>query len=562
MPSLEVDATHAVSPIFDDKYMTGRTPLWDFLDPRTARGPRIVREYEVLRVAATIAGGDPSVSADSARREVLKWAQRRSAGRLPEDAWEQKGFEHLSGGRNSVGVRLTGDETDIWGIRADDPDKEVPGRTWTTEVVIGLMNNEPARFSTRLLVSTSEDEFAIQPHTPGLVHQVAEHCGLLRGTYDITPDPWLVCTNDDVEKLIDTLLDPMRKQPVFVLTVPENNAEENLPLLNAPALARATIGIATVAILPAQFTGVLTQRFEKIRSVFGGAIRAYLPGFSRDGDPYAHRLVLAKQILAMDGALQCDRWMRALAATESIKRLVLGRDVLAFAAIRSASIIARQTQLAIEGGSDSDQLEVAKAHIQALDKQHEDDKISIEYFDQEYKRAEERAEAAEEQARASTYRIQQLLEQIDTNDQSPVVENAPPNSWGSFVNWCDTNLAGRLTLTASARRQLRAPKFDNPLLAARCLIWLATECRSRRMVGGEGSLREEVVEPGVRNSHCGGDQFDLDWQGQRYTADWHIKGGGNTHDPSRCLRIYYFWEPTTQQIVVAEMPGHRRTSMT
>ena len=51
--------------------------------------------------------------------------------------------------------------------------------------------------------------------------------------------------------------------------------------------------------------------------------------------------------------------------------------------------------------------------------------------------------------------------------------------------------------------------------------------------GGHGTLRDEPVEDGVRNAHCGGDQFDLDWQGQRQNAVWHIKSGGNTRDPHR-----------------------------
>ena len=79
------------------------------------------------------------------------------------------------------------------------------------------------------------------------------------------------------------------------------------------------------------------------------------------------------------------------------------------------------------------------------------------------------------------------------------------------------------------------------------------------MNGAEGSIRDEPVEEGVRNTHCGKDAFDFEWQGNRYTADWHIKNGGNTRDPSRCLRIYYAWDPATQQMIVADMPHHRRT---
>ena len=77
-------------------------------------------------------------SAEAARREVLAWAQRRSGGRLPREAWHLKDFEYLSGGRNSIAVRVDNNRADISAIRADDPDKSVPGRVWTTEVVVGL----------------------------------------------------------------------------------------------------------------------------------------------------------------------------------------------------------------------------------------------------------------------------------------------------------------------------------------------------------------------------------------------------------------------------------------
>ena len=36
--------------------------------------------------------------------------------------------------------------------------------------------------------------------------------------------------------------------------------------------------------------------------------------------------------------------------------------------------------------------------------------------------------------------------------------------------------------------------------------------------------------------------------------------GGNTRDPSRCLRIYYCFDEQTQQIIVSDMPAHRRTA--
>ena len=126
-------------------------------------------------------------------------------------------------------------DADIWAIRADDPDKNVPGRVWTTEVVVGLASDKPCNFSARLLVSTSEDELEIEPHTPGFVQQVAEKCVLSRGPIDLSAEPWLIESDDDAEGLIELIIDQNRTLPLFVLTVAEGSADPKRPLLDAPA---------------------------------------------------------------------------------------------------------------------------------------------------------------------------------------------------------------------------------------------------------------------------------------------------------------------------------------
>jgi hypothetical protein len=197
--------------------------------------------------------------------------------------------------------------------------------------------------------------------------------------------------------------------PLFVLTVPEGSNDPNCPLLDASGLARAMLGIGHVAIVPAAFTWALTHRFGKQLSVFGGAVRAYLSGFAEDASPYSHRLVLGDHVATPEGAVRSTRWMKSLAATESVRRARLGDDVLAFAAVRNVSLELRQQQLEHEGASETEQLETAKARIKALGKQSEDEKASLELFISEHESAEARAEAAEEQLRASAFRIQQLL---------------------------------------------------------------------------------------------------------------------------------------------------------
>lgn len=538
------------------------TTLAEALRPIAAKMPKVVREYEVLRIAATLSGKDPKKATEVARKEVLRWAQKRSGGFLPQESWAFENFEYLSGGRNSVGVRLNNNTADVWAIRADDPDKKVAGRIWSTEVVVGSMFLQPPRFSARLLVSTTEENLDIEPHTPGFVQQVAESVGLRCADMDLTPIPWIIRDTWEAEQLVDFLVDPTRKKPVFVLTVPENSTNPETPLIDANTLARATLGIAHVVILPAIYTWILTDGVGKQRSVFGGAVRTYLSGFSEETSPYNHRLVLAEHLFHPDGAAQCLRWMRSLAASESLRQTRLGKDVLSFSSIRSASLAFEQETLEVSGASVDEQLKAAKARIKALEEQTENDNKTLDFFSSEHDAAEARANTAEDQLRSSTFYIQTLLDQIKSSGTDVDEKLVLPTAWPEIINWCDANLAGRLTLAPLARRNVKKTIFEDISLVARCLLWLASSCRERHLSGGDGTLREEIVEDGIRNAHCGSDQFDLDWQGQRYTADWHIKNGGNTRDPRRCLRIYYFWDPSSQQIVVADMPEHRVTEAT
>jgi hypothetical protein len=261
------------------------------LTPLARRMPQAVRDVEILRVAAQLDGDDFDRQAKRARDAALTWAKRRAGGNLPKDAWDHLDFELLAGGRNSAGVRFKTDTADLWAIRAEDPDKDVAGRIWTTEIVIGGEVGKRPHLSLRLIVSTAEPEFSIEPHVPGTVLQMISTTGLVRSGRVLRDVPATLRTENDAEDLCDHLEDPDRRLPIFVVTLPEGEAAE--PLINDAELAKATAGIARVVRLPADLTWVLTKRFGKFRSVFDGAVRAYLPGFSNSDDPYRHRLFLA-----------------------------------------------------------------------------------------------------------------------------------------------------------------------------------------------------------------------------------------------------------------------------
>ncbi len=539
--------------------MSVRLSLEAALRPLAARLGPLVREHEVLRVAGTIHGTDTEKAAAEARHQVLVWAENRSGGRLPPEAWDHQGFEYFAGGRNSLGVRVQSDAADIWAIRADDPDKNVAQRGWTTEVVVGIRPGMRPRFSVRLLASTPEDDLDIEPHSPGLVQQVVASCGLSVEADDLDANPWLVATDTDADALVDRLLDTERALPFVVLSIAEGASLPTVPLLDAAMLGKAMLGLAQVVIVPAEYCWSLTERLGSIRSTFGGAARLYLPGFTETADPYKHRLFLANQLQDDIGRARATRWLRLEAAAESTRRNRLGREVLAFGDIRSASLLARQDRLASEGASEGEQLLAAQATIRALERSLEEERVALAYFDEVQREEAERAEAAELQLRSLTYHAQLLQSRLAELGAADEGEIPPPASWSEFANWCDAEFPGKLLLLPAARRASRDAEFEDLELCGRCMRWLATTYRDGRISGAEGDFIDFAIEPGIRNAACGSDTFEVSWQGRGHAVDWHVKNGGNTREPRRCLRIYYFWDPVTQQVIVADLPGHRRT---
>jgi len=128
-------------------------PMAGALAPLRARLGRPIREREVLRVAATLTPSDQEAAVAEARRAVLAWAQRRCGGDLPKRAWLGESFEYIAAGRTTLGARLGTEEAELWALRGDDPDKNLAGRVWTTEVAIGRQQGREPHLSDRLTMA-------------------------------------------------------------------------------------------------------------------------------------------------------------------------------------------------------------------------------------------------------------------------------------------------------------------------------------------------------------------------------------------------------------------------
>lgn len=533
------------------------TSMREALAPFARQIGPYVRDHEILRVSSRLSDGDDTL--ERARNEVLAWAKKRVGKNLPIEAWEHRDFELNVAGRNISAVRIERGDVDIWALRGEDPDKNIAGRVWTTEVTLARDEKGVGRFAVRLLASSSESSLDILPASPGLVMQIAENCGLLDGTHQLGATAQWVTDENHVERFIDLLLDPTRSLPIVALSCLPG---EDYPLLDQDVLAKSLVGLAHVLVVGEQAAWRLTEQFGKVYSVHSGAARTYWPGFVDGCSPYIHRLLLADRLQDFEDRRMSEAVLRTSVAQASVAHKILGKDVLTFAEVKRASIQLRSDSLNKRNAAPDEQLAAVRLLAEAQDKRIKELEADLAYFDEEHRKAEDRATTAEQQMQGANARIEQLQTAMRARGQEPDAEVVLPASWGEFAEWCDAKLAGRVVLASKARRQTRDPKYEDFETAAQSLLWLANECRTRRIEGGAGSLADAPVLDSVRNAHCGGDTFQFDWQGRRLEADWHIKNGGNTRDPQRCLRIYYAWDSSRQLIVIAEMPAHVETAAT
>lgn len=515
---------------------------------------QLVREHQVLHIAADLPSDDGAI--DSARMEILKWAQRRSGGQLSSDAMAGRGFDVLAAGRNSSAVEVDLPEIHAWALRQEDPDKEVPGRIWTSEAILWRTPDKLPRFAARLIVGSGEAELDVAPAAPGYIRQLVDTVGLTSGGRALSSFPWYIGDQQAQDAFLDLLIAPARRLPVVVVSVMDRaNPELTIDL---EKLAAGLCGLAdVVAILP-ETSWALTEQFGKRLSVYDRAVRIYMPGFDDAADQFGHPLWLGARLTSVADAALVDRQIRARVAQFSTRVVRLGEDVLPFAQLRSYARKAEQDRLARSGASDSEKLSAAENRIAAINKEMSEAKEMERYALEEERKAQLRAEEAESRERNATAQIQTLLQRLSDAGVADDDVQSLPKKWADFEDWCDSALVGRVALTGAARRGCKKALYTDVEQVARCLIWLANECRKRLLEGG-GSLRDEAIEAGIRNAPCGSDEFSFDWQARRLDAAWHVKTGGNTRAPENCLRIYYGWDEQTQQIVVADMPAHRKS---
>ncbi len=572
-----------------------------------------------LHVTAQIAAGaDGRPAVGECRTAAIDCIGRRLAGELPRKASRHRSFHFDDGQTNCRVVRQRSGRGDFWAARVES--RAEPDRALVTEIVVAAPGDErEPTVGVRVPGWPASAGQAQETLPPAVLRHIAGAAPLLQGGDALVLDPAAVWTPQEMHEFITTLVDPARSLPVVVITEPTLGGDARALLERSARVARALTGLATVTVLPQRFTYTLSDTVTKTLSVYDGAWRVYLPGFSPQARRFDHPVYLRDRVETADGfeattqevlRIVGDHHVRTTEGDQLRFDAVLPRkDRLADAALGlaapwrrlPAAVSAGAARLAVRprrwmgrrrahgpattpapgsgagvssGGTAPEVpqppgTKTRKTEAAALRKELSGVRRDLqaarkksETLAGERDRARELEAAAREErqgAEREARRLEGLVRFLGGDPRTPF-----PVAWDEIPKWCESTLEGRVVLAEPVLRGLRGTLFEDVGLAAICLHWLGHEYRDARLHGGDGHLYGLVpgLAAGIRNERCGGDSFQFDWRGEKHQVDWHLKNGGNTRDPRRCLRVYYFWDASRREVVVASMPSHRRSALT
>jgi len=511
--------------------------------------PRI---RQAVQITAFLCGDDSETSADAARHETLRWLHKR-AGPLPSHAWHGATFEReVAPGHSAFAVSLT-EPAPYWVARLDHPDPVVPGRTWSTEVTVGI-SPQGAQFGVRLSYVSRRDDPDVELSTPGIALQVADRPGLQDFGVLLTSQPWMLETTEDVHRLLELIENPGRTRPVYVVSLPDGKVDPATALVECGSLARRCLGIAHVVILPSPLSFELTDQVGKEHSVFGGAVRSYFPGFAvEDQMPRKHPLALPARIVDWvgGGARAFEDLLVRRAYEYSTRRPDLEDRLPSFTRVRKIALSRRQVDL--ERGGDEQAIIInLQAQTQELSREAETwESLATEETNQRARLQDEvdQLNAQNEPMRTELDRLRLELQELTGGRADAPIPF--PADLGKVAEWAHQAVPGRLTILPRAIKAAKQGLYRETNHVFMALLVLANEHRDIKIQGGaekkasfETSVRELGLrcEPTFSGSRHGefGDTCFVEWLGQRRLLDMHLKNGGNTRDPTRCLRIYFF----------------------
>lgn len=502
---------------------------------------------------------------------ILPFVAKSLYTKLPPEAAEHRSFEIQDENRQCECVAVP--ERMLWAIRFKFTSKD--GTLWYYDVSL-VREDDRLIFGMKIDTAFGTDVKALQANLPLIKSLLG--CGLLAQGRPVTANLWLVNTPEDVQKLVALLEAPYRSLPVIVISAVNRNAWRFTPtapgyLVNAAYLADKVKGYAIVAQISFQAAFALTDAVGKSWSVYDGACRTYFPKIDFDnGSPAHHPCNLKDKIWFWNyEGMRGERGYTAFLIDTAHRVASTSRtDWSGLYFVPDARILAAELEMAHAAHlANAPERELAmQNHIAALQRKLQTAEDENADWLGELEKATEEAEYYKQENIALRLRLDALRAHlIRQSGESPDAEIPLPNNYKVMGEWVKEHLAGRLVLLPRAERAASKAEYTEVGMVYRALLILANEYRDSRMgTGTDKAFRDALAQYGmdfsgsIDRSRAGqeGDAYYVNYPigtTQRVFLQFHLERG-NRHENRYCMRIYFFWDEDTNQVVVGWLPSH------
>jgi hypothetical protein len=537
---------------------------------------------------------------DGAACVVMDWLNAKFPQTLPKSARNLESFDLDHHGQQRLSAVSLPDDG-LWSIRLIQPDAPykdrpaVAGRTWTTELAL---HRTDASICIGVRVHCASAPYATEPITltrPRVVIDLCRRFGL-NEVKPLNGRPWILTSASDLCALYDLLVHEHRTVPVILLTEPDKRQWQigiSDYLLNEELLARRTQGMAHVVCMPMDLGFVWTEKVGKIWSAFHGAIRTYYPRLNLDEDlPTSHPRVLSERVLFWRYNDQEGEDAFASFLIDKMSEHAAGKSLdwrgclfFADAKTRQAEVAAERIKKEVESQSRAG-VAVLRAKMDDLQKAHDEEVGALKVrIAETQKDVEEFDDLAAQYKQEADHRAQQNRRLQSENDalrmaveaktgKSTESELEIPDNYDDMAEWVEDHFTGRLLLHPRAINGIKKAKYTDIPLVYQCLILLAREYRNMRLGYSDakkdwkdGLARLKLrYDPSISENRAGeqGETYSIQYppgSSRRRSLERHLCKGSKK-DNRYCLRVYFFWDYDTSQVIVGWLPSHLNTRAT
>lgn len=504
-------------------------------------------------------------------RESVAWMRNRSSS-IPKEASKGEPFQILGGGAHPAeAVRIDGEGGSFWAATLDDPDKDVPRRTWVTEISVGQMTGTVV-FGARLVNVTRGEDPVFEPSRPGIVRQVISDLVVLSDGLRLRDQPEFVEDDETFEAFVTLLSNPRRRLPIIAVA----RTASGLEAIDPQILSERICGVAHVFVLDENASWRLTRELGKSQSVFLGAARIYNRGFSpATGNPFDHPLWLTREVDTSEVRRFRANQIAERIFSQSTRPHGDAEEFPRFDFIRQKAASKAREQAKKQGTSDSELLKLFEADNVAL--KDELDKQKAELTDS-LKMASEIIEATErerDEARSDLYALRTRVHLLEAaiRNRGEVPHHDHLQNMGRIAEWAANNLAGQIWISPKAIRETeKNGRFEDVAVFERALLILRDyfvpmkrEPNSERRTAYLEELRVNNFEDqpcfAQKGAIEGYPEYSVVYNSKKYWCEDHIKFGSG-YDPRRMFRIYYHWLEDEGVLLIGFMPTHLDNKIT